>query len=342
MKSLVLKGLNSIKLIEAPVPNIQEGDLLVRMKACGICGTDIEKIRGVAATPPILGHEVSGEVVKVGRHVEEFKVGDRVFVHHHVSCGRCHYCLQGSATMCNLFTETNIEPGGFSEFFKVPKTNVARGAVLKLPQEMNFEEATFIEPLACCLRSLRKCDIKPGLSVAVIGCGPMGLLLLKCLKALGASTLMAIDLQDYRLAFAQKIGAKPVINAHKLDAAEAVKNETEGMGADLVIVATCSEEAFRQGFSLVRRGGLVSVFGAPAKDAETPLGLGKLFYDEVTILPSYSTTEVETETALTLIKHKRVEVLDLVTHRYHLDEVAGAFEIAMSGTLALKVLVTSS
>ena len=329
-----------LELAELPIPTVREGELLVKMRSCGICGTDIEKLSGEAITPPVLGHEVAGEVVEVGKDVKELSVGDRVFVHHHVACGSCHYCLEGSETMCPLFLRTNIEPCGFSEFFKVPRDNVRRGAVLKLPLEVGFEEATLIEPLACCLRSLFKSGLKAGQSVAVIGCGPVGILMAKAAKALGASTVIGIEVFQPRITLAKKVGACEVIDGSSSDAEEEVKRATGGIGADIVVVATGSPLAFQQAFKLVRRGGTVSFFGAPPKEAKIALELGKVFYDEVRIVPSYSTTENETTRALALIKGRSVKVSDLITHRYSLEKAIDAFETAMKGD-ALKVVVTS-
>ncbi len=330
-----------VELREVEVPNVGPSEFLVAMRSCGVCGTDLEKMRGEAATPQVLGHEVVGEVAAVGKEVRGFSIGDRVFVHHHVSCGRCVFCLQGSETMCEWFTATNLEPCGFAEFFKVPAANVARGAALKLPESVGFDEGTFVEPLGCCVRALQKSRFRAGSNVAVVGCGPMGLLNMMATRALGAHRLISVEVSEYRLKWAARVGSDLLVNPMVEDSAEAVKEFTGGVGVDLVIVATSNPKAFDESFKLVRRGGAICVFGAPAKNQQVQANLAKIFYDEVSIVPSYSTTEYETNVALKIIESEKIKPTELVTQHYGLQQASEAFRVASDPSTSMKVMVTS-
>lgn len=298
----------------------------------------MEKAHGRGLTQAVIGHEVAGVVVDVGDGVHEFRNGDRVFVHHHVSCGRCHYCLSGSPTMCQLFKNTNIEPGGFSELFKAPAPNVERGGVISI-YDMEFEVATFIEPLACCLRSLHRAGFTGGMSSCVIGYGPAGALLALSLKALGASYVSVADVSDFRLGMAERMGVDDVVKVGEDNLAEVCRVATEGRGVDLVVVATGNPAALRAGLGAVRRGGRIILFGAPPKSSTLELDLSRLFIDELSIIPNYSTTERETREAFQLLRMGRIDPKPLITHRYPLARVVEAFEKASDPSACMKVIV---
>jgi len=331
MKSLILEE-GKLKLKELDIPKIEEGEILVKMRSCGICGTDIEKIKGFSLTNVKLGHEVTGDVVEVGSGVKNLKVGDRVFVHHHVSCGECYYCLRGSETLCELFLTTNIEPCGFSEYFKVPKVNLEKGGVIKL-EDLDYEEGTFIEPLACCIRNLRKCEFKEGERVMVIGCGVMGLLHILLLKEFGASNILALDLLPFRLNKAKELGA---------DYTFYPSEDFKDLKVDLAIVATGNKKAFLQALNFLRRGGRISLFGAPFKGSFVELDLSQIFINEIKIIPSYSAAEKDIELAYKIIKDKRIKVKDLITHRFSINDYLEAFRLAERGEESLKVIIVNS
>ncbi|MEM4312252.1 MAG: zinc-dependent dehydrogenase [Nitrososphaerales archaeon] len=339
MKSLILEK-GKLVLKEFDIPKADHGEILVKMKACGICGTDIEKIKGFSLTNLKLGHEVTGEVAQVGEGVKDLKVGDRVFVHHHVSCGGCYYCKNNSETLCELFYKTNLEPCGFSEYFKVPKFNLEKGAVIKL-NHINHEEGTFIEPLGCCIRNLRKSNFREGERVMVMGCGIMGLLHIMLLKLMGAGKIFALDVIPFRLRKAKELGAYYTFNANEGSLEEKVKELTEGIGLDLVIVATSNKKALLQAFNFVRKGGRISIFGAPFKGTIIDLDFSDIFIREIGVIPSYSTSEKETHLASSLLESKKLKVEDLVTHRFKLEDYKEAFRVAEEGKDSLKVLIVN-
>ncbi|MEM3109031.1 MAG: zinc-dependent dehydrogenase, partial [Candidatus Bathyarchaeia archaeon] len=326
MKAAVLHGPHDVRVDEVPVPEVSSGEILVRMKACGVCGTDVEKMHGKFITPPRLGHEVTGEVVEVGDKVEDVQVGDRVFVHHHVPCYKCHYCRHGDYTMCKEFPETNLDPCGFAEYFRVPEVNVARGAVLKLPSSIDFEKGTLIEPTACCIRGLSRSRLNVGDDALVIGAGPIGLTMVSLLRFYGAHTIIVSEVLDFRLRAAEEFGADYVVNPTLEDLKGKVLEATEGRGADLVITAFGGSKAIVQGLECVRKGGQILLFGAPPRGEILSYDVSKIFINEIRIIPSYSTTEIETAIAAKLLDKYLKNMEKLITHRFPLGETPQAIE----------------
>ncbi|MDA4119219.1 MAG: zinc-binding dehydrogenase [Thaumarchaeota archaeon] len=326
-----------LKELEKPVPG--PGGLVVKMEACGLCGTDIEKMRGeYAAAMPVLGHEAVGTISAVGEGVVEFREGDRVFPHHHVPDHTCHYCVAGSETMCEMYRSSNLTPGGFSEFFRVPRWNVSKGGVLKLPDGLDFDVASLIEPLACCVRALDKCDVKSGESVLVAGAGPVGLMHSMLLKSMGAKVIVS-DVSEGRLEFAKTSGVHLAINAAKKDVPDSVKSETDGRGSDVVIVASGSPAAIIQGLRSVRKGGRVCLFGIPSKGSVLDYDIADLYNSELSIFASYGATETETKKALAHISSNRSEFGKLVTNRFPLGNFDEAVDTAASGH-GMKIVIT--
>ncbi len=207
MLACLINGRRQAEITDVPVPRLQPGEVLIKLAAAGICGTDIEKVHGGYGPRGTLGHEVSGTIASVGDKVTDLKKSDRVIAHHHVSCYNCQYCQRGDHTMCDLFRKTNFDPCGLAEYFRVPETNVTRGAVIRLPSEASFEEGSMIEPTACCLRALNKAEVKEGDSVLVVGLGPTGLTQIQLLRKMNASTIIGADLLPHRLEMAHKLGA---------------------------------------------------------------------------------------------------------------------------------------
>lgn len=203
-----------VRLEEMPTPQVGPGELLVRVVASGICGSDVMEWYRLDRAPLVLGHEIGGEIVKVGVGVEGYREGDRVSAAHHVPCNTCYYCLSGHHTVCDTLRRTNFDPGGFAEYVRLPAINVDRG-VYVLPDEVSFEEATFIEPLACVLRGQRLARLQPGHSVLIIGSGVAGLLHAQLARTLGASRVVATDIVSYRLEAAQRFGADATIHAEE-------------------------------------------------------------------------------------------------------------------------------
>jgi len=327
-----------IRIEEMPTPEMGKDEILVNMKACGICGSDLMDWYLETRVPLVLGHEPAGIIVKKGGSVTGFNVSDRVFVHHHVACLRCHYCAHGDYTLCKQFHETNIEPGGLAEYFRVPAPNLQIDT-LKIPDAISFEEATLIEPVGCCLRALKKCDIKKGDSVVIIGAGATGIIHTALSKVFGATRIIVSDLIDYRLNVAKKFGAEVVVNPKNEDILETVKAETDGRGVDIAVVTAPNLEAYKVGLSVCRRGGKLCVFAPTEPGKYLRVSPKELFLSEIRLIPSYSTSHLETREALRLIKSGKLDAKELITHRFRLADAAKAFTTALESTESLKVIV---
>lgn len=337
MKAAVYHNLNDIRIEDIPQPKPGPDEIVVEMKACGICGSDLMDWYLRSRAPLVLGHEPTGVVAEIGQNIESFKLGDRVFAHHHVACLNCHYCIHGNYTMCEQFGRTNIHPGGFAEYFRVPAENVQRDT-FKIPENVSFEEATLIEPAACCIRAQNKLDIQTGDTIAIIGAGSSGILHLLLSKMAGASKTIVSDLIDYRLKMAEEFGADLAVNPKVENLGEVVKGPTEGRGADVVIVTAPERKALTDGMKICRRGGTICLF-APTQPSEyARISPHRLFFSEITVTPSYSTSHVETRIALQLIRSGRIPAKDLITHRFPLSRAAEAFQTATKKE-CLKVIV---
>jgi L-iditol 2-dehydrogenase len=338
MKAAVYYSQNDIRMENVPKPEIDEDEILVHMKACGVCGSDLMEWYLKPRAPLVLGHEPAGIIAEEGRDIEDFKIGDRVFVHHHAADMTCHYCTHGDYTLCEQFHATNIKPGGFAEYFKAPALNL-KIDTLKIPGNLSFEEATLIEPLGCCLRAIKKCHLQIGDTVAVVGAGATGILHVALAKLFGASNVIVSDLFNYRLRMARKFGADLTVNPKHADFVAAVKTETDGRGADAVIVTAPSLEAYKTALAACRKGGKLCVFAPTDPEKFLQLSPKELFFSEIQIIPSYSTSHVETREALELIGSGKVKVKGLITHRFELADTAKAFKTAFESKESLKVVV---
>ena len=343
MKAAYVKGPADVEIRTIEKPDVKSGEISVRMYACGVCGSDLEKIYGQYSQPSMrLGHEPSGIIVKVGENVKDFKKGDRVFVHHHVPCYSCHFCLHGNETMCQKYSETNLLPCGLAEEFVVPEWNVSHGGVIKIPDVMSFEEAAMIEPLACCIRAWNKIKIKKGDSVAIFGAGPTGMMHVMLSKFYGLNEIFCFDVNDFRLDFAKKFQITESIKSTDLMSHEKILSKTQSRGVDIAIVATGSLSAITQAIEFVRKGGTIILFGVPTKDAKLQLDVSKVYSKEITIIPSYAASEIDTMTAFKLIQDNSVQVKKLITHRFDLTESKKALEYAHQGNDAMKIIITNS
>ncbi|RLG69791.1 MAG: alcohol dehydrogenase [Methanobacteriota archaeon] len=327
---------DDIRVEEMEKPGIGGDEILVRVRACGICGSDVMEWYRIKTAPRVLGHEVAGEIVEVGEHVKSFETGQRVFVSHHVPCNTCKYCLSGHHSACETLRTTNLYPGGFSEYVRVPKINVDRG-VFPIPENMSYEEAPFIEPLACVYRAQRQAGLKPGDNLLVVGSGVSGLLHVKLAKALGANTIVATDIREERLRKAEEFGAIPV-NAME-DVPRAVKDILGCGGADIVFVCTGAGEAVKQALSSVDRGGTISFFAPPNPGVEVVVPIKDYWRDEVTITTSYAASPFEIKTAINLLESKRVTVADMITHRLPLEKTKEGFQLVANPRNSLKVII---
>src|SRR3990170_1402175 len=320
MKAAFVKDSSSVVVEDVEKPILGTGDVLVKMHACGICGSDLEKVFGKYSQPSTrLGHEPSGTIEKVGENVTDFKKGDRVFVHHHVPCYSCHFCLHGNETMCEKYSETNLSPCGLAEEFIVPQWNVNHGGILKIPDSMSFEEAAMIEPLACCIRTWDKFSFQKGDSAAIFG----------------------IDVNEFRLEFAKKFNITDAIKSSVPDIKQKILDQTDNRGVDVAIVATGSLQALSSAIDLVRKGGTVVMFGVPSKDAMINLNMSVIYSKEITMISSYAASDSDTNAALELIQSSKIDVKKLITHRYNIKDSPKAFEHAHHGVDSMKIIITN-
>lgn len=328
---------SDVRIEELPTPSIGPGELLVKVMASGICGSDVLEWYRKPRAPLVLGHEIAGIIVQAGEGVERFKVGDRVFVSHHVPCNTCSFCLSGDETACETLHSTNFDPGGFSEYVRVPALQVDRG-VFVLPKEVSYEEATFIEPLGCVLRSWMKNPIRPGASVLVVGSGVSGLLHIRVAATFGAGRIIAADISDYRLQAARFSGADATLQSGD-DLPGLVRDANEGRGADLVIVCTGAAAAVRPAVSSVAPGGTVVFFAPPPPGQDVALPIADLWRDNVTMATAYGAAPSDLAAALELIRHRRVAVSDLVTHHLPLADTGEGFRLVAEAGESIKVIV---
>ena len=327
-----------VRIEERSTPRIGPGELLVRVEASGICGSDVMEWYRLDRAPLVLGHEIGGRIVAAGDGVESYKEGERVSAAHHVPCNTCHYCLSGHHTVCDTLRHTNFDPGGFAEYIRLPAINVDRGVFL-LPDEVSFEEATFIEPLACVLRGQRRAQMQPGQSVLVIGSGISGLLHMQLASALGAGLIVATDVSNYRLEAAQHFGADIAIHADEYSP-DRLRQVNQGHLADLVIVCTGATSAINQALESVERGGTVLFFAPTNPGVTIPISINDLFWrNDITFTTSYAGSPADYATALELIRTRRVRVREMITHRLGLAETGMGFQLVADAQNSIKAII---
>jgi L-iditol 2-dehydrogenase len=319
---------------DLPRPKAGAGELLLRLRGCGLCGSDIAKLADAAArVPAVLGHEVVGDVVEVGDGASGFAAGDRVVAAHHVPCGECHYCRRGSESMCRAFKESNLDPGGFAEFVRVPAANV-RAATFRVPEHLSDEEASFVEPLACCLRAVERARVQPGDTAVVVGLGSIGCLFVQLFARAGAAVI-GVDQDPARVELARRFGGAAAIPA---EAMTLVRETSGGRGADHVMITGGAAAVLPWAVDAVRDGGVVHYFAGGAGDA-LPVSLERLYHRELTITTTYSSSPATLARAFWLIAAGKVDVEGLVSHRMPLERLAEGVDL-MRRRQALKVYVT--
>jgi L-iditol 2-dehydrogenase len=326
-----------VRLEELPVPKVGSGELLLRTRASGVCGSDLMEWYRINKAPLVLGHEITAEVVEVGAGVNTFKLGDRVFSTHHVPCGQCRYCLAGHQSVCDLLRTTHFEPGGFAEYIRVPKINVELGT-LRIPDSMTFDEGSFIEPLACVVRAQRLARLRTEQTVVVIGSGISGLLHTQLARARGVARIIATDISDFRLNAARQFGADATIHGAQ-DVPAKLKELNDGRLADLVIVCTGAMPAIQQAVRSVDRGGTLLFFAPTAAGVDVPIPLFDYWRDEINVLTSYAGSGNDLKESLELIRDHKVRVAEMVTHRLPLAQTGVGFQLTASGQDSLKVII---
>jgi L-iditol 2-dehydrogenase len=345
MRAGVFREKGIVRVEEVPVPEVSEGEVLIKVSACGVCGTDIKKIFHRYVEPPqILGHELGGTVVAVGRGVTKWKTGDRVMSFHHVPCGKCFYCERRLFSQCKQYKTTGLTAGftpnggGFAEYVKAMPWVADRG-IVALPDNVSFEEATFIEPINTILKAVQKARVTAGETVLVIGCGPIGLQLLMVAKLEGAR-LYTSDPMAVRRAKSLTLGAVESFDPSGGKLVEQVKARTEGRGADAVLVAVAHPAVVVEALAAARPGGRVLLFAANDPVTRIEFPASAVGIDEKEILGSYSAAVDIQEAAAELVLRKKLPVMDIVTHRFPLDRIQEALELAARPTAeSLKVLI---
>src|SRR5436309_14338153 len=322
MIAAVYRGAGKVIAEEWPRPAIGDSEVLLRLLGCGLCGSDIAKIVDPSTPVPlVLGHEVVGEIVALGPDVTDCAIGDRVVAAHHVPCGDCHYCRRGSESMCPAFKASNLDPGGFAEYVRVPAPN-ARHAMFRVPAHVRDEAASFVEPLACCVRALRRARIEPGDTTVVVGLGSIGCLFVQLLKRAGAWVIGCDTVRD-RVALAGRLGADA--GGPPEVAALAQQKLTASRGADQIILTSGGAEALPWATEVLRDGGTIHYFAGGGGDA-LPLPLETLYHRELTITTTYSSSPSDLAEAFGLIAGGAVEVDRLITHRVPLERLAAGVD----------------
>ncbi len=341
MKFAHLTDHGTVGLDDRPEPVAGPGEVVVALAACGVCGTDLEKLRGNYRSAGILGHEPVGRISQLGAGVSDLSIGDRVFVHHHVPCNACEVCARGDFTFCPTYSRTNIDPGGFAEAFRVPEENVRRGAVLRIAPTVTWDVGTLLEPAGCARTAIRRVGLPLQASVWVLGLGPVGLLYARLARALGASWVGGSEVAPLRRAAAERGGVDVTVDPREDGAVKAaVERGTPGRGVDLAVVATGHPAVLRQATELVRRGGTVNLFGLPESGSRLDADLQDLYLRGVRLIPSYATTEPDIADVHRLVVAGELTLGDLVTHRIPLARAEEAFRLAARPDEAVKVVVT--
>jgi L-iditol 2-dehydrogenase len=337
MKVAMYYNNNDVRIEEQPIPKISDDELLVKVIASGICGSDVMEWYRVKKVPLVLGHEISGIVEKVGKNVKKFKKGDRVFVTHHVPCNECSFCKNDQQTLCHTLHNTKFFPGGFAQYLRVPEINIRYGTFI-LSDEVSFDEGTFIEPLACVVRGFRVAYYKKGQTVLILGSGMAGLLNIKLAKAYGAKKIFATDIDEYRLKLAKKIGADVVINA-KENIAEQIKKNNNGKLADFVILCAGVSIAVRQAIECVEFGGTILWFAMTPPGIEVKIPFFDLWNKQVKTYSTYAGAGEDIVEAIDLIKKKKIDVNDMVTHKLSLKETDKGFKLVAEAKDSMKVII---
>ena len=340
MKAVIYYAFDDIRVENRYIPSISDTELLVKVHGCGLCGSDIVKIVQKAPPPVVLGHELTGTIVERGRDVTDFEVGQRVIVAHHVPCGNCYYCLHQNYSMCAHFKASNIDPCGYAEYIRVPTEHVQHTTLL-LPRSLSDEAGSFVEPLACCVRAIRRTTLQTGDSVVIMGLGSVGLLMLQAAKAVGAGdfgrvSVYGVDLIPERLQLARNLGADDVIPApvDEDGLRQAIDRYTQGRGADAIIITAPGAKPFMQALAGVRKGGTIQIFAAHA--GNVPINLEKIYQQELSITSTYSSSPEELRIALGLLASRKVRVDSLISHRLPLERFSEGVSL-MRERKALKV-----
>jgi L-iditol 2-dehydrogenase len=346
MKAQVFRGVNQLRYEEVPVPPVAADEVLVQVHVVGLCQSDIKKIRYPLLEPPrIFGHETAGVIAQVGAEVDRWQVGQRVVVLHHIPCMHCGYCLNDNFSMCevykNISTTAGFAPsgGGFAEYVKVPGHIVRNGGLIEIPDDVTFEQASFVEPTNCCLKAVKKAQIAPGQTVLVTGAGPIGLMFVMLVKYFGARAI-ATDLLPTRIEKALSVGADAAFDARDPELSAKIQALTQGMGVDVSLLAVPSDKAFFQAIDCTRKGGKILFFAEFPDEVEIPINPNLLYRREIDLMGSYSSSYRVQALAAEIVFNRHIDVDALISDRYPLRDLAAAVDQAIAPTPeTLKILI---
>lgn len=333
MLAAVYKGNHRVATAPVSKPSIGADEVLLRVHSCGVCGTDIGKVNhDLIPEGSILGHEVAGYVEEVGDRVSKFEVGDRLVVAHHTPCYSCHYCRHGNVSMCAYFKKSNLDPGGFAEYLRIPAMHVQMTAH-KVPRRLPLEHAIFMEPLACILRNIKRADLQRGDSVLIVGLGSVGLLSGQVLKKQGMRVI-GLDLKEDRLQVAKNLGFDHSLYAEASQEIEAaIKAESSGRGVDLVILTAGNGDVYSHAIKYLRGGGKLSIFAGQAPEMRAEFLINQIYKNEITIFASYSPSPLELTEALDMLVAEEVNITSLSPKTYSLSELNTAIEAVNGGQI---------
>lgn len=338
MKAAVAHDFKDIRIEDVPVPEVEPREALVKIAACGICSGDVMPWYIRKKAPVVLGHEPAGTIVEVGKEVKNFKVGDRVAMHHHAPCFTCRFCRRGDYVQCDTWRRSKIVPGGIAEYVKIPEENLY-GDTLLVPDTVSMEDAVLTEPTACVVKGFKRARIRPGDIVLVTGLGTMGQLNILLAKHYGAKMVIAADFNNFRCNYAKKMGADLVVNLTERDLFDAVKEATSGIMADIVVVGPSSIKAMEEGIRCCGRGGTVLLFTPTPKEENLLINPHDIYFNEISLVPSYSCGPFDTREALELIEMEVVSAKKIVTHRYTLEQAGEAFKTTAEAGNSIKTIV---
>lgn len=338
MKAQVFRGVNQLSYEDVPVPELAADEVLVQVRVVGLCQSDIKKIRYPLYEPPrIFGHETAGVIAAVGDEVRGWRPGQRVVVLHHIPCMHCGYCLNENYSMCEVYktisTTAGFVPsgGGFAEYVKVPGHIVQHGGLIEIPDDVTFEQASFVEPTNCCLKAVKKAQVQPGQTVLVTGAGPIGLMFVMLVKHFGARAI-ATDLIPSRLEKARQLGAEAAFDPRDPDSPVKIHALTQGMGVDTTLLAVPSDKAFFQALDCTRKGGKILFFAEFPDEVEIPINPNILYRREIDLMGSYSSSYKVQSLAADIVFNRRIDVDALVSDRFPLSDLSAAVDRAVSPT----------
>jgi L-iditol 2-dehydrogenase len=340
MKAQVFRGVDQLSYEEVPQPEIAADEVLVQVNVVGLCQSDIKKIKYPLLDPPrIFGHETAGTIAQMGANVQGWTVGDRVVVMHHIPCMQCAHCDNNNFSMCetykNITTTAGFTPsgGGFAEFVRVPGHIVREGGLIRIPDDVTFEQASFVEPTNCCLKAVKKAQIRAGQTVLITGAGPIGLMFIMLVKHFGARAI-STDLLPSRVEKALSVGADAAFDARDPEIAQKIQAMTDGLGVDVSLLAVPSDKAFFQALDCTRKGGKILFFAEFPDEVEIPLNPNVLYRKEIDLMGSYSSAFPLQGLSAELVFEHKIDVDALISDRYPLSELSNAVAQAMKPTAA--------